>query len=56
MVFVPSEPSFELYTTPEASSGYPGAVSPPTYPESMHTTQAPLRFSASAHALNGNGS
>ncbi|TWV53554.1 hypothetical protein FRZ03_09695 [Streptomyces misionensis] len=51
-VFVPSEPSFELYTTPEASSGYPGAVSPPTYPESMHTAQAPVRFSASAHTLD----
>ncbi|MFH7334566.1 hypothetical protein [Streptomyces sp. KHY 26] len=50
--FVPSEPSFQLYTTPEASSGYPGAVSPPTYPKSMHTAQAPVRFSASTHTLN----
>ncbi|MYU05654.1 hypothetical protein GTY81_17560 [Streptomyces sp. SID8366] len=50
--FVPSEPSFQLYTTPEASSGYPGAISPPAYPKSMHTAQAPVRFSASTHTLN----
>ncbi|OIJ68460.1 hypothetical protein [Streptomyces mangrovisoli] len=50
--FVPSEPSFQLYTVPEASGSYREAVVPPTYPQNLHTSQAPVRFSASTHALN----
>ncbi|MFD6550627.1 hypothetical protein [Streptomyces sp. NPDC058398] len=50
--FVPTTPSFQLYTAPEASSSYPGAVHPPITPLNLHTAQAPVRFSASTHTLN----
>ncbi|MEV6192806.1 hypothetical protein AB0M19_10390 [Streptomyces sp. NPDC051920] len=50
--FVPTARSFQLYASPEASSRYPGAIRPPVSPQSMHTAQAPIRFSVSTHALN----
>ncbi|MET8102368.1 hypothetical protein ABZV29_39005 [Streptomyces sp. NPDC005236] len=50
--FVPAEPFFQLYTVPEASSRYPGAIHPPMSPQNLHTVQAPVRFSASTHTLN----
>jgi hypothetical protein len=50
--FVPTAPSFQLYTAPEASSSYPGAVHPPITPLNLHTAQASVRFSASTHTLN----
>ncbi|MHB9862027.1 hypothetical protein [Streptomyces sp. YIM S03343] len=50
--FVPTEPSVQLSAAPQASSSYPGAVDLLTSPQYLHTTQAPVRFSASTHALN----
>ncbi|MPY33636.1 hypothetical protein FNH09_21010 [Streptomyces adustus] len=50
--FVPTEPSFQLYTVPESSSRYPGAIHPPVSPQNLHTAQAPVRFSAGTHTLN----
>uniref|UniRef100_UPI00055DA9F7 hypothetical protein n=1 Tax=Streptomyces aureus TaxID=193461 RepID=UPI00055DA9F7 len=50
--FVPTMTFFQLWASPEASSRYPGAIRPPVSPQSMHTAQAPIRFTASTHALN----
>ncbi|WP_371664400.1 hypothetical protein [Streptomyces sp. NBC_00280] len=50
--FVPADLSFQLYTAPEASGSYRTAIVPPAYPQDLHTTQAPVRFSVSTHALN----
>ncbi|MFJ9704042.1 hypothetical protein [Streptomyces sp. NPDC101234] len=51
--YVPTETSFRLFVAPQASSSYPGAIDLSTYPDQwLHTTQAPVRFSASTHALN----
>ncbi|MFD8716603.1 hypothetical protein ACFV2H_00880 [Streptomyces sp. NPDC059629] len=51
--YVPTEQSFRLFAAPLASSSYPGAIDLSTYPDQwLHTTQAPVRFSASTHALN----
>ncbi|MEU6198912.1 hypothetical protein [Streptomyces sp. NPDC047061] len=51
--YVPTEPSFRLFAVPRASSGHPGAIGLPTYPDQyLHTAQAPVRFTAGTHALN----
>lgn len=50
--FVPTEPSFQLSAAPQASATYPGAIDLLTARQYLHTTQAPVRFSASTHALN----
>jgi hypothetical protein len=51
--YVPTETPFRLYAAPQASSSYPGAIDLSTYPTQwLHTTQAPVRFTASIHALN----
>ncbi|MFF4121423.1 hypothetical protein ACFY0P_49645 [Streptomyces sp. NPDC001714] len=51
--YVPTEQSFRLSAAPLASSSYPGAIDLSTYPTQwLHTTQAPVRFTASTHALN----
>ncbi|MFF1306871.1 hypothetical protein [Streptomyces sp. NPDC058307] len=50
--FVPTQTSIELSAAPEASSAYPGAIDLTTSKQYLHTTQAPVRFSASTHALN----
>ncbi|MGW7426034.1 hypothetical protein ACWGJB_39435 [Streptomyces sp. NPDC054813] len=51
--YVPTEQSFRLSAAPQASSSYPGAIDLSTYPTQwLHTTQAPVRFTASTHALN----
>ncbi|MEU3518299.1 hypothetical protein ABZ770_23950 [Streptomyces sp. NPDC006654] len=51
--YVPTEQSFRLSAAPQASSSYPGAIDLSTYPTQwLHTTQAPVRFTASTHSLN----
>ncbi|MEU9451112.1 hypothetical protein [Streptomyces sp. NPDC048277] len=50
--FVPTGPFFQLSAAAEVSRSYPGAIDLPMYPLDLHTTQAPVRFSASRHALN----
>ncbi|MFJ8137156.1 hypothetical protein [Streptomyces sp. NPDC096013] len=51
--FIPVEQSVDLTAAPGASDTYPGAIdlqTPKKY--HLHTTQAPVRFTASTHALN----
>ncbi|MGY5044131.1 hypothetical protein ACWDE0_00490 [Streptomyces sp. 900105755] len=51
--YVPTEQTFRVSAAPQASSSYPGAIDLSTYPTPwLHTTQAPVRFTASTHALN----
>ncbi|WP_405992521.1 hypothetical protein [Streptomyces sp. NBC_00986] len=50
--FVPTRTSVDLTAAPEASSAYPGAIDVLTPKQNLHTTQAPVRFTASTHALN----
>ncbi|MFF7881768.1 hypothetical protein ACH40F_16455 [Streptomyces sp. NPDC020794] len=50
--FVPTRPTFQLSASALASSSYPGAIDVLTSPQSLHTTQAPVRFSTSTHALH----
>ncbi|MFD4508554.1 hypothetical protein [Streptomyces sp. NPDC058457] len=50
--FVPTMPFDTLSAMPQASDSHPGAIDLPTYPQDLHTIQAPVRFSASTHALN----
>jgi hypothetical protein len=50
--FVPTQPSVQLSAAPLASSAYPGAIDLTTSPQYLHTTQEPVRFSASTHALD----
>ncbi|WP_405948852.1 hypothetical protein OG588_22370 [Streptomyces prunicolor] len=50
--FVPTRTSIDLTAAPEASSTYPGAIDLLTPKQHLHTTQAPVRFTASTHALN----
>ncbi|WP_089104363.1 hypothetical protein [Streptomyces hyaluromycini] len=50
--FLPTMPFDTLSAIPQASDSHPGAIDLPTYPQDLHTTQAPVRFSASTHALN----
>ncbi|WP_369226709.1 hypothetical protein AB5J52_39365 [Streptomyces sp. R39] len=51
--FVPTDPSVQLSAVPQPSDRYPGAIDLLTYPyQYLHTTQAPVRFTASTHALN----
>jgi hypothetical protein len=50
--FVPTQPSIQLSASPLAASAYPGAIDVMTPKQYLHTTQAPVRFSASTHALD----
>ncbi|MFE5372841.1 hypothetical protein [Streptomyces mirabilis] len=50
--FTPTAPSVQLSAAPQASGNYPGAIDLVTTPQDLHTTRAPVRFSASTHALN----
>ncbi|MFJ3797070.1 hypothetical protein ACIPSJ_12320 [Streptomyces sp. NPDC090088] len=50
--FVPTAPYVRFSAAPQASGAYPGAVDVPTSPQNLHTTQAPVRFTASTHALD----
>ncbi|MFD8737513.1 hypothetical protein ACFV06_21685 [Streptomyces sp. NPDC059618] len=50
--FVPTTQSFRLYTSPEGSDRYPGAIDLGSDPLDLHTAPAPIRFTASTHALN----
>ena len=50
--FVPTAPHIQFSAAPQPSSAYPGAVDVPTSPQYLHTTQAPVRFTASTHALD----
>ncbi|MGW1716068.1 hypothetical protein [Streptomyces sp. NPDC002156] len=50
--FVPTQQSIELTAAPEATDSYPGATGLLTPEQDLHTVQAPVRFSASTHALN----
>ncbi|WP_329316399.1 hypothetical protein [Streptomyces sp. NBC_01262] len=50
--FIPDQTSIELSASPLASSAYPEAIDVMTPQQHLHTTQAPVRFSASAHALD----
>ncbi|MBK3647951.1 hypothetical protein JHN46_46105 [Streptomyces sp. MBT33] len=50
--FVPTRPSVQLSASPLATDSYPGAIDVTTSPQSLHTAQAPVRFSVSTHALN----
>jgi len=50
--FVPTQRYITLTASPLAASAYPGAIDVTTPEQQLHTTQAPVRFSASSHALN----
>jgi hypothetical protein len=50
--FVPVQTSVDLTAAPGASVNYPGAIDLLSPKQSLHTTQAPVRFTASTHALN----
>ncbi|MDF2265902.1 hypothetical protein P2Q00_10645 [Streptomyces coacervatus] len=50
--FVPTQTSIDLSGAPETSSAYPGAINLATPKQHLHTVQAPVRFTASTHALN----
>jgi hypothetical protein len=50
--FVPVQTSIDLSAAPQASDAYPGAIDLMTPKQYLHTTQAPVRFSASTHTLN----
>ncbi|MEU6229251.1 hypothetical protein [Streptomyces sp. NPDC047042] len=50
--FVPTETSVELSASPLAAPAYPGAIDVMTPQQNLHTVQAPVRFSASTHALD----
>ncbi len=50
--FVPVQTSIDLTAAPGASVNYPGAIDLLSPKKSLHTTQAPVRFTASTHALN----
>lgn len=50
--FVPVQTSVDLTAAPEASVNYPGAIDLSTPKQYLHTTQAPVRFTASTHTLN----
>jgi hypothetical protein len=50
--FVPVQTSIDLTAAPEASVNYPGAIDLLSPKQNLHTTQAPVRFTASTHALN----
>ncbi|MGW1066235.1 hypothetical protein ACWD4F_17170 [Streptomyces aureus] len=50
--FVPTTRTFRVYTWPEASDSYPGAIDLGSDPQDLHTAPAPIRFTASTHALN----
>ncbi|MDQ0936184.1 hypothetical protein [Streptomyces turgidiscabies] len=50
--FVPTQRYITLTASPLAAPAYPGAIDVTTPEQTLHTTQAPVRFSASAHALN----
>jgi hypothetical protein len=50
--FVPTTQSVELSAAALASSVYPGAIDLLSPQQELHTTQAPVRFTASTHALN----
>ncbi|MER6221555.1 hypothetical protein ABT189_13430 [Streptomyces sp900105755] len=50
--FVPIQTSIYLSASPLASSTYPGAIGLLTPTQYLRTTQAPVRFTASTHALN----
>jgi hypothetical protein len=50
--FVPVQTSIDLAVAPQASDAYPGAIDVMAPKQYLHTTQAPVRFTASTHALN----
>ncbi len=50
--FVPVQTSIDLTAAPGASVNYPGAIDLLSPKKSLHTTQAPVRFTASTHDLN----
>ncbi|MFJ9248255.1 hypothetical protein [Streptomyces sp. NPDC101776] len=50
--FVPTRTSVDLTATPGASVNYPGAIDLSSPQQHLRTTQAPVRFTASTHALN----
>ncbi|MFJ5305659.1 hypothetical protein [Streptomyces sp. NPDC088350] len=50
--FVPTQTSIDLTAGPEASVNYPGAIDLLSPKQYLHTTQAPVRFTASTHVLN----
>ncbi|NEA64654.1 hypothetical protein [Streptomyces sp. SID12488] len=50
--FVPTQTFIDLSAAPKASSAYPGAIGVVTPEQNLHTVRAPVRFSASTHALN----
>lgn len=50
--FVPLQTSIDLTAAAQASGAYPGAIDVWTPKQYLHTTQAPVRFAASTHALN----
>ncbi|WP_406171998.1 hypothetical protein OIE52_50170 [Streptomyces canus] len=50
--FVPVQTSIDLTVAPQASDAYPGAIDVMAPKQYLHTTQAPVRFTASTHALN----
>ncbi|MEV7740074.1 hypothetical protein AB0O75_50080 [Streptomyces sp. NPDC088921] len=50
--FVPVQTSIDLTVAPQASDAYPGAIDVMPPKQYLHTTQAPVRFTASTHALN----
>ncbi|WP_329257840.1 hypothetical protein OG223_36080 [Streptomyces sp. NBC_01478] len=50
--FVPVRTSVDLTAAPEESVNYPGAIGLLSPKQHLHTTQAPVRLTASTHALN----
>ncbi|WP_405864708.1 hypothetical protein OG407_39200 [Streptomyces sp. NBC_01515] len=50
--FVPVQTSIDLTAAPGASVNYPGAIDLLSPKQYLHTTQAPVRFTASTHTLN----
>ncbi len=50
--FVPTYTTMYVSATPQASDDYPGAIDLETPEQFVQTTQAPVRFTASTHALN----